>query len=289
VDKIKSGLTKKVLGLLEKMASKEPENYHQFYQNFGIILKEGFTEDTEHQPELKNLLRFSSTFDDLEAPKVSLSDYLKRMPTEQQHIYYIISDNFNAARNSPHLEVFRKKGIEVLLLSDRVDEWMMAYLKDYEGKQFKSITQEDLSTEELNQETPPAADTSEPQDQQALETLLADMKTILANKVKAVKVSKRLTDSPSCLVSEAQGMSLHLQRLMQEAGQMLPPSQPILEINAGHPFIKKLLAAKPEEKVLQDWTELLYEQALLAEGGQLQDPGSFVKRLNKLIQTNHNF
>ena len=287
-DKIKSGLTKKILGLLEKMAQDEPEKYQIFYQNFGIILKEAFTEDLEHQQEIKALLRFSSTLDDNETPKIALSDYVKRMPTEQKYIYYIINDNFNAAKNSPHIEIFRKKGIEVLLLSDRVDEWMMAYLKDYEGKQFKSITKDDLSTDEIIKENNETLEENKTEEQAETASLLTQMKTILATKVKEVKTSKRLTDSPSCLVSDAGGMSLHLQRLMQEAGQMLPQSQPILEINVDHPLIKNLLCKKTATSTIEDWTYLLYEQALLAEGGQLDDPGSFVKRLNKLIGAMYN-
>lgn len=276
IEKMKSGMTKKILSQLNKMSTDNNEQYQKFYQNFGIILKEGFTEDFENQKEISELLRFSSTLDDNSIQTVSLKDYINRMQADQKEIYYIISDNFNAAKNSPHLEIFRKKNIEVLLLSDRIDEWMMSYLKDFEGKTFKSITKEDLNLDNETTEEP------KPESETELNSLLAQMKTILEKQVKEVRVSKRLTDSPSCLVSDNEGISLHLQRLMQQAGQNIPQNQPILEINKNHPLIVRLLSEKDDERI-NDWSQLLFEQALLAEGGELPDPGSFVKRVNKYI------
>lgn len=281
IEKMKANMTKKILAQLKKMSTDNKEQYQSFYQNFGMVLKEGFAEDFDNQKELAELLRFSSTHNEVAIPEITLADYISRMKPEQKHIYYIISDNFNAAKNSPHLEIFRKKGIEVLLLSDRVDEWMMAYLRDYEGKSFKSITKDDAGLEDIKEsdQAKEAPETQKPE----TESLLKQMQTILGSQVKEVRASKRLTDSPSCLVADAQDMSLHLQRLMQQAGQAIPQSQPILEINFNHPLIQRLLAEK-DENIIEDWSKLLFEQALLAEGGQLSDPGAFVKRINKYFK-----
>lgn len=281
IEKMKANMTKKILAQLKKMSTDNKTEYQSFYQNFGVVLKEGFSEDTDNQKELAELLRFCSTHNEAVIPEVSLNEYVARMKPEQKHIYYIISDNFNAAKNSPHLEIFRKKGIEVLLLGDRVDEWMMAYLHEYANKSFKSITKDDLGLEDFKDHEleEPKTDTTPPE----ITSLLSQMQTILAQRVKEVRVSKRLTDSPSCLVADSQGMSLHLQRLMQQAGQMLPTSQPILEINSKHPLIQRLLAEK-DENTIEDWSKLLFEQALLAEGGQLPDPGAFVQLINKYLK-----
>jgi molecular chaperone HtpG len=281
IDKMKANMTKKILAQLKKMSEDNPEQYQGFYQNFGIVLKEGFSEDPENQKELAGLLRFSSTRDDAHTPQVSLDNYIKRMSTEQKHIYYIISDNFNAAKNSPHLEIFRKKDIEVLLLADRVDEWMMAYLKEYEGKDFKSITKDDINLDNIKDADDKK--TEIPENTPESISLLKQIQECLGSKVKEVKASNRLTDSPSCLVADSQGLSLHLQRLMQQAGQMVPQSQPILEINMQHALIQRLIDEKDQD-IVNDWAQLLFEQALLAEGGNLPDPGTFVKRINKYFK-----
>jgi molecular chaperone HtpG len=281
IEKMKANMTKKILGQLKKMSDEDHEQYQNFYKNFGVVLKEGFSEDFQNQQELAELLRFNSTFDSADTLAIKLSDYVKRMKPEQKHIYYIIADNFIAAKNSPHLEIFRKKGIEVLLLADRVDEWMMAYLREYEGKTFKSITKDDVLLDEFkDQDTNNTKDeTKQPQ----LDALLKKMQELLTSRVKEVRISKRLTDSPSCLVADAQDMSLHLQRLMQQAGQMVPTSAPILEINAQHPLVERLLTEN-DQIILADWSQILFEQALLAEGGNLSDPNSFVQRINKYLK-----
>ncbi len=275
-EKIKTGLTKKILQTLSKMAEHEKERYLQFWSEFGVVVKEGFTEDFQHQKEIAALLRFASTKTNDVNQTVSLQDYVARMQKDQQAIYYIIADQFTTAQNSPHLEIFREKQIEVLLLSDRIDEWMMAYLTEFEGKKFQSVTKGDLG---LQESTEPAANQPETA---ALDSLIQQMQTILKEEVATVRPSKRLKDSPVCLVADEQGLSLHLQRMMSQAGQMLPESKPILEINPGHVLVQRLLDQADDQKV-QQWTQFLYDQALLAEGGQLKNPASFVKQVNTLL------
>lgn len=274
-EKIKTGLTKKVLQFLSKMAESDAEKYAVFWEQFGIILKEGLTEDLEHQKELAELLRFNTN---TSGQKVSLKDYLAKMQQGQKGIYYIIADNLATAQNSPHLEIFNKRGLEVLLLTDRVDEWMMAYLTEFEGQKFISITKGDLDLEEESK----VEEKVEKEYEAEFTSLIQSLQKVLADTVKEVRLSKRLTDSPVCLVAEEGGLSLHLQRMMQEAGQMLPATKPILELNAEHPLIKKVLAEQVEE-VVAEWGHFLYDQALLAEGGTLKDPALFVKRMNRFV------
>lgn len=273
-EKIKSGLTKKILQFLVKMAGSEAEKYREFWDQFGIILKEGLTEDFEHQKELAELLRFNST---ASGEKITLKEYVGRMKSEQTKIYYIIADGLDTAQNSPHLEIFKKKGVEVLLLCDRVDEWMMSYLTEYEGKKFSSIAKGDIDLGET-------ADESKPDENEdtKFSSLLEQLKKILIEQVQDIRLSKRLTDSPACLVAEGEGMSLHLQRIMQEAGQAMPTMKPILELNPRHSLILRLLEEQNDEKI-QDWAKFLYDQSLLAEGGTLKNPAFFVKQMNAFI------
>lgn len=277
IEAIRKGCTGKVLGLLADMAEKEPEQYAIFWKEFGRVLKEGVGEDFANKDKIASLLRFASTQTDTPDETVSLKDYISRMKEGQDKIYYVTAETFNAAKNSPHLEVFRKKGIEVLLLSDRVDEWMLSYLTEFEGKQLASVAKGGLDLGALEDE----AEKKE-QEKQAGEfkPLLEKIKGSLGDKVKEVRVTHRLTDSPACLVADEHDMSANLARLLKAAGQKVPVSQPILEINPTHPVVLRL---KGEEQRFDDWAAVLFDQALLAEGGQLDDPASFVKRVNQLM------
>ncbi|HET7586757.1 MAG TPA: molecular chaperone HtpG [Gammaproteobacteria bacterium] len=273
LDTIRGGSVKKVLGLLQDMADKEPEKYQGFWKQFGRVLKEGPAEDFGNREALAKLLRFASTHNDDDAETVSLDDYIERMKPDQKAIYYVTADSFAAAKNSPHLEIFRKQNIEVLLLHDRVDEWLVAHLNEYRDKPLKSVSRGELDAEAFGDA--PA------DDDKALPGVCNRLATSLDGKVKEVRVSRRLTDSPACLVASDEGLSLNLERLLKEAGQDVPKMQPILEINATHPIVKRL--ENENSARFDDWANLLYEQALLAEGGQLDDPAVFVKRLNDLL------
>ncbi len=279
VDAIKAGSVKKVLGLLEDMAENKPEDYAKFYQEFGRVLKEGPGEDFANKEKIAGLLRFASTKADTDVQDVSFKDYISRMQAEQDVIYYITADSFAAAQHSPHLEIFRKKGIEVLLMSDRVDEWLLGSLTEFEGKKLQSIAKGDLDLGKLESET-------EKEIQKKIEeeskTLVEKIKQTLGSQVKDVRVTHRLTDSPACLVSDAQDLSGNLARILKAAGQNAPESKPILEINPSHKLVKRL-EAESAEAVFADLTHVLFDQALLAEGGTLEDPASFVKRMNSLI------
>lgn len=280
-EKIKTGLTKKILQTLSKMAEDSREKYEKFWGQFGVVLKEGVSEDFQHQKELLELLRFASTQSNEAAQTTALKDYVGRMGKDQNSIYYIIADQFTTAQNSPHLEAFREKGIEVLLLSDRIDEWMMAYLPEYEGKKFQSVTKGDI---ELNAKKDQNEKKDEPVSSE-FGSLLKQMSETLKDQVQEVRASKRLKDSPVCLVAEEAGLSLHLQRLMKDAGHALPTVKPILEINEHHPVIAQLLGIT-DETLMSEWTLFLYNQALLAEGGQLSNPALFVKQMNAFILKN---
>ncbi len=277
IEAIRKGCTGKVLSLLADMAEKEPEKYAKFWGEFGLVLKEGIGEDFANKDKIAALLRFATTKADSAEQTVSLKDYVARMKDGQDKIYYVTADSFNAAKNSPHLEVFRKKGIEVLLLSDRVDEWVVSNLFEFEGKSLDSVAKGGLDLGALEDE----AEKKE-QEKQADEfkPLIEKIKASLGERVKEVRVTHRLTDSPACLVADEHGMSGNLARLMKAAGQKTPNSQPILEINPSHPVVQRL---KGEEKRFDDWAAVLFDQALLAEGGQLDDPASFVKRMNQLM------
>jgi molecular chaperone HtpG len=275
IDAIRAGCTKRVLDLLDDLAANQPEKYAKFWAEFGRVLKEGPAEDHGNGARIAKLLRFSSTHNDSEEQTVSLADYIGRMKQGQDRICYVTAETFLAAKGSPHLEIFRKRGIEVLLLSDRVDEWLVASLTEFEGKPLASVARGDLDLSKI--EGAPA----EP-DWQVGEhaELLRALKSALGEKVKDVRLSRRLSQSPSCLVADEHDMGGNLARILKAAGQKVPGARPILEINAGHPVIRRLNAGDAH---FADWASVLYDQALLAEGGQLEDPAGFVKRTNDLM------
>jgi len=277
IDTLRAGCTKKVLGLLEDLAENQKDKYTTFWKEFGKVLKEGVGEDHTNKEKIAGLLRFASTLADTADETVSLADYIARMKEGQDKIYYVTADSFNAAKNSPHLEIFRKKGIEVLLLSDRVDEWVVGNLTEFDGKQLASVAKGGLDLGSLEDEADKAAVEKETGE---LKDLLDKMKSSLGDKVKEVRVTHRLTDSPACLVADEHDMGMNLARLMKAAGQNMPISKPILEINPTHPVVLRL---KYEDKQFEDWAAVLFDQALLAEGGTLDDPASFVKRINQLM------
>ncbi len=279
IDAIKAGSVKKVLGLLEDLAENKPEEYSKFWNEFGRVLKEGPGEDFANKEKIAGLLRFASTNLDTDDQVVSFKDYIGRMKEGQEAIYYITADSFAAAQHSPHLEIFRKKGIEVLLLSDRVDEWLLGSLTEFEGKKLQSIAKGDLDLGKLEDE-------AEKEQQKKVEDeskdLVEKIKTSLGEKVKEVRVTHRLTDSPACLVAGEHDLSGNLERLLKAAGQKTPESKPTLEINPEHKLVQRL-KAEADEARFADLAHLLVDQALLAEGGQLEDPATFVKRMNSLI------
>ncbi len=279
IDAIKNGSVKKVLGLLEDLAENQPEKYVAFWKEFGKVLKEGPGEDFANKERIAALLRFASTHADTDAQIVSLKDYIGRMKEGQKEIYYITADSFAAAQHSPHLEIFRKKGIEVLLLSDRVDEWLSGNLTEFDGKPLKSVAKGGLDLGELEDE---AEKTAQKEAEDALAPLVERIKTTLGERVKEVRVTHRLTDSPACLVTGEGDMSANLERLLKAAGQSAPSVKPTLEINPSHALVTRLNSESDEDR-FADWANLLFEQALLAEGGQLDDPASFVRRLNGLL------
>ena len=279
IDSIRSGSVKKILSMLEKIARNDPEKYQKFWQEFGKVMKEGPAEDFANREKIGKLLRFATTHSGDEEQNVSLEDYIGRMQEGQDKIYFIAADSHSAAKNSPHLEIFRKKGIEVLLLSDRVDEWLTSHLMEFEGKKLQSVAKGELdlgADEESEKELEEKA--------RSAEKLLKRMKKALQDKVEDVRVTNRLTDSPACIVLNEQDMAMHMQRLLKEAGHDLPSSKPVLEINPDHPIVKKLDAEKSKTK-FADWSDILFDQALLAEGGQLDDPAGFVAKLNKMLVT----
>jgi molecular chaperone HtpG len=279
IDAIRSGSVKKVLDLLEEMAQKTPDKYAKFWGEFGRVLKEGIVEDAANRERLARLLRFSSTRVEDETPQVSLADYVSRMQPGQGSIYYVTADSFAAARHSPHLEIFRKKNIEVLLMHDRVDEWVVMHLTAFDGKPLQSVAKGALDLGKL-------ADQEEvqrhEQAQSEFKPLIEKMKKTLDGQVKDVRLSQRLTSSPACLVADEHDIGANLERLLKAAGQKVPGTKPILEINPQHPLVARL-RAETDAKRLEDWTRLLHDQALLAEGAELEDPGSFVTRLNGLL------
>lgn len=279
VEAIKAGSVKKVLSLLEDMAENKPEDYAKFYKEFGRVLKEGPGEDYANKDKIAGLLRFASTKTDSEEQNVSLKDYISRMQPEQDVIYYITADSFAAAKNSPHLEIFRKKGIEVLLMSDRVDEWLLGSLTEFEGKKLHSVAKGDLDLGKLESDT-------EKEIQKKIEdnakSLVEKIKKTLGERVKDVRVTHRLTDSPACLVSDEHDLSGNLARILKSVGQKAPETKPILEINPTHKLVKRL-ETETVDGVFDDLSHVLFDQALLAEGGALEDPASFVKRMNSLI------
>ncbi|MBX9868571.1 MAG: molecular chaperone HtpG, partial [Burkholderiaceae bacterium] len=285
---IREGSTKRVLGMLEDLANAneaddgaefqaKKDKYSTFWKEFGQALKEGIGEDAGNKERIAKLLRFASTHNDSDAQTVSFADYMSRAKEGQDKIYYVTAESYLAAKNSPHLEIFRKKGVEVLLLTDRVDEWMLSFLTEFDGKELVSVAKGDLDLGKLEDET-------EKKQHEETETqfkeLVEKMKTALTDKAKDVRITFRLTDSPACLVADEHEMSGNLMRMLKAAGQAAPEAKPILEINPDHPLVQKL---KYEDAKFADWSHILFDQAMLAEGGALVDPSSFVKRVNEML------
>ncbi|MBT6232846.1 MAG: molecular chaperone HtpG [Nitrosomonadales bacterium] len=279
LESIRSGTVKKILSALEEMAKKKPDDFKKFWSEFGLVLKEGPAEDFANKEKIAGLLRFASTFDESDAQSVSLSDYIGRMKPEQEVIYYITADSFLAAKNSPHLEIFNKKKIEVLLLGDRVDEWLMSNLPEFSGKKFQSIAKGDLDLGKLEDESEKEA---KKDIEEKSKTLVEKITKSLGDKIKEVKVTHRLTDSPACLVVGENDISGNLERILKAAGQNTPDIKPVLEINPEHALIKKLSAEK-DQKAFDEYSSVVFDQALISEGGQLEDPVGFVKRINELL------
>ncbi|SNX61003.1 molecular chaperone HtpG [Nitrosomonas ureae] len=281
IDSIRAGVVKKVLGLIEDLSKHEDdddkEKYKTFYREFGQVLKEGVGEDFSNRERIAKLLRFVTTSSDSDEPTVSLETYLQRMKEGQEKIYYVTADSLKAAKNSPHLEVFRKKGIEVFLLSDRVDEWLVSNLTEFEGKPLQSVAKGGLDLGNLEDATEKEEREKETN---AFQGLTEKMKETLSEQVKDVRVTFRLTESPACLVADTYDMGGNLERLLKSAGQKIQHTKPILEINPHHPMVQRL---NTEAENFEDWSQILFDQALLAEGGQLEDPAAFVKRLNDLL------
>jgi molecular chaperone HtpG len=278
VEAIRAGVVRRVLDMLDELAENDKAKYTTFWKEFGRVLKEGVGEDMSNRGRVAKLLRFASTKTDSEAQDVSLSEYIARMKHGQEAIYYVTADSFNAAKNSPHLEIFRKKDIEVLLLSDRVDEWVVSSLTEFEGKKLVSVARGDLDLGALADQEGIEAKV----DAGESKALIEAVKQALGERVKDVRTTSRLTESPACLIADQHDMSANLERLLKAAGHQVPGARPILEINPRHPLVARLKDEIGKER-FADWSTILFEQALLAEGGNLEDPGSFVKRLNQLM------
>ncbi|GAA5316024.1 MAG: molecular chaperone HtpG [Candidatus Pelagadaptatus aseana] len=279
IDAMRSALTKRVLDMLTKMAKNKPEDYATFWKAFGQVLKEGPSEDFGNKEKIGSLLRFSSTHTDSAEQDQSLDQYIERMQEGQEKIFYVCAENFNTAKNSPHIEALRKKNIEVLLLSDRVDEWLMGHLLDYKDKQFQDVGKGQFDLGELEtEEDKKAQEESAKQN----EDLTKRVKDALGDKVEEVRVTNRLTDSPACLVVGEHDMGAQMRRILEQAGQSVPDSKPVFEINPEHPLVSKL-DQEPDEDRFADLASVLFDQANLAEGGQLEDPAAYVGRLNKLL------
>jgi len=277
IEAIRAGCTKRVLTLLEDLAERDKDRYASFWREFGRVLKEGVGEDFANRERIAKLLRFASTHADSEEQSVSLADYLARMKEGQDRIYYVTAETFLAAKNSPHLEIFRKQGIEVLLLSERVDEWLVGNLPEFEGKALASVAKGELDLSKLQSDEEKKEQAKQESEHRAL---VAKLKDALGERVKEVRVTARLTQSPSCLVADENDMGGNLSRILKAVGQKMPQAKPILEINPSHPMVKRL---EEEKTRFADWGNLLFEQALLAEGGQLEDPAGFVRRMNELM------
>ena len=280
IETIRTGCTKKILDLLKKLADKEPDKYKQFWQTFGRVMKEGVIDAPDKRAEIAKLFRFKSTHEDTEDETVSIDDYIARMREGQKAIYYVTAENYATAKNSPHLEIFRKKEIEVLLLTDPIDEWLVTHLTEYEEKPLRSVNKGELDLDDL------ADDTSEDETEETADDKLGDLTDrigkVLDERVKEVRITRRLTESPACLVADEHEMGRHLEQILKASGQEIPGSKPILEINPRHPIVVKL-QNEADENRFSDWANILFEQALLSEGGQLDDPAGFVHRLNSMF------
>ncbi|MDI5934837.1 molecular chaperone HtpG [Halomonas kalidii] len=277
VEKIKSALTKRALDMLGKLA-KDKEAYQGFWNTFGSVLKEGPAEDFANRDKIAGLLRFSTTHTDSATQDQCLADYVERMKEGQDKVYYIVADSFNAAKSSPHLEIFRKKGIEVLLLHDRIDEWLMSHLTEFDGKHFVDVAKGDLDLGEVEDE---AEKQAQQETAKAKEALVKRVKEALGELAQEVRVTHRLTDSPACVVLPEHEMGYQMRRIMEAAGQPLPEVKPILELNPAHPLVERLEAA--EDEAFTDLAHILLDQAIIAEGGHLDDPAAYVRRLNGLL------
>src|SRR6266567_4619155 len=279
VEAIRAGCVKRVLSVLDELAENDKDKYATVWKEFGRVLKEGVAEDFANRERVAKLLRFSSSREETEDETVSLADYVSRMKEGQDKVYYITADSFGAARSSPHLEIFRKKGVEVLLMHDRVDEWVMAHLTEFEGKKLQSVAKGDLDLGKLEDE---AEKKEQEKEAGEFKELTDKIGKVLGEKVKEVRVTHRLTDSPACLVADPSAMSTNLERLLKAAGHKVPETKPTLEVNPHHPLVRAL-RHESDEKRFADWSHILLDQAVLAEGGQLDEPGAFVKRLNELM------
>ena len=279
IDSMRSALTKRVLDSLEKLAKNDSEKYQSFWSEFGQVMKEGPAEDQNNKEKVANLLRFATTQGDSEVQDQSLQDYIARMKEGQDKIYYVAADNYSTAKNSPHLEVFKQKDIEVLLLSDRIDEWLMSHLMEHEGKQLQDVTKGSLDLGDLEDE-------EEKQEQEKIEEdfkeLVERIKDVVGEKVEEVRITHRLTDSPACLVVNDDEMGMQMRRILESAGQEVPATKRIFELNPKHPLVEKLKAEQDSER-FSDLTLVLFDQSMLAEGGQLDEPSSYVQRLNNLL------
>ena len=281
IDSIRSGCTKKVIGLLKTMAEKEADKYAEFWKTFGKVLKEGVVEGDDYKEDLSNLFRFSSTHDDSEDQKVSIKDYIGRMQEGQKAIYYVSANTHAMAKNSPHLEIFKKKGIEVLLMSDPVDEWVTTHWAEVMDKPLQSVTKGELDLGDLKDEDEKK---EEDKNSEGNEKLAERIRKVLEGKVKTVRATSRLTTSPACLVADENDMGRQMEQILKASGQEIPVTKPILEINPDHPILKKI-DGEANEDLFADWSQILFDQALLSEGSQLEDPATFVSKLNSLIVT----
>ena len=280
IETIRAACTKKILDLLKKMASREPDKYSRFWQTFGRVMKEGVIDVSDKREELAKLFRFKSTHEDTEQETVSLDDYIARMKEGQKAIYYVTAENHATAKNSPHLEIFRKKDIEALLLTDPIDEWLVGHLTEYQEKPLVSVSKGELDLGDLDTEK--SEDEAQESGDEKLEELTRRMGEALGERVKEVRITRRLTESPACLVADEYGMGRHMEQILKASGQQVPDAQPILEVNPTHPVIAQLRDEEDENR-FGDWANILFEQALLSEGGQLEDPAGFVRRLNSIF------
>ncbi|WP_038262312.1 molecular chaperone HtpG [Xenorhabdus cabanillasii] len=275
---LRSALTKRVLQMLDKLAKDDAEKYQTFWQQFGLVLKEGPAEDGGNKEAIAKLLRFATTHNDSSSQTVSLEEYISRLAEGQEKIYYITADSYAAAKNSPHLELFRKKGIEVLLLSDRIDEWMMSYLTEFDGKSFQSVSKADESLDKLADENK----AEQEEEDKKLEPFVERVKTLLGERVKEVKLTHRLTDTPAIVTTDANGMTTQMAKLFAAAGQSVPEVSYNFELNPEHDLVKRA-ADIQDDAQFADWIELLLDQALFAERGTLEDPNQFIRRMNQLL------
>ena len=280
IETIRAGCTKKILDLLKRLANKEPDKYQQFWDTFGKVLKEGIVDAPDKREQLAKLFRFKSTQEDTETEAVSLDDYVSRMQEGQKAIYYVTAENYATAKNSPHLEIFRAKDIEVLLLTDPIDEWLVSHLTEYQEHPLQPVNKGELDLGNVEEDKSAAEDDTSADDE--LNSLVGRIGEALGERVKEVRITRRLTESPACLVADEHEMGRHLEQILKASGQQIPAAQPILEVNPDHPVVAQLRDEQDENR-FGDWANILFEQALLSEGGQLDDPAGFVRRLNSIF------